>query len=203
MVLNTAYPPFVYYTYIIPQNGVNCNIGAPFCRNFYGKILYLRQRRRDMKEKIKRFCDEYLVDLNAAAAARRAGYSERSARQKGHLLLTRDDARAYIEARMAEKESELIAKQDEVLKTLTRILRREENEHVVETVRTVRVGIDEDGRKYTDTSDEPKVVEMPAKIADINKAAELLGKHYQLFTDRVKMDGVKTVIFEGEDELCP
>lgn len=156
-----------------------------------------------MKEKIKRFCDEYLVDLNAAAAARRAGYSERSARQKGHLLLTRDDARAYIEARMAEKESELIAKQDEVLKTLTRILRREENEHVVETVRTVRVGMDEDGRKYTDTSDEPKVVEMPAKIADINKAAELLGKHYQLFTDRVKMDGVKTVIFEGEDELCP
>ena len=34
-----------------------------------------------LTEKQKRFCDEYLIDLNATQAAIRAGYSKRSARQ--------------------------------------------------------------------------------------------------------------------------
>ena len=34
---------------------------------------------RDMTEKQKRFCEEYLVDLNETQAAVRAGYSEKTA----------------------------------------------------------------------------------------------------------------------------
>ncbi len=34
-----------------------------------------------------RFVEEYLIDLSAARAARRAGYSTRSAAQRGYLLL--------------------------------------------------------------------------------------------------------------------
>ena len=41
--------------------------------------------------------------------------------------------------------------------------------------------------------------DMSAK--DRNKAAELLGKRYRLFTDRIEADVNQTVIFEGEDEL--
>ncbi|WP_232049801.1 terminase small subunit [Leptotrichia wadei] len=33
------------------------------------------------------------------------------------------------------------------------------------------------------------------------KAAELLGKRYRLFTDKVEVDGVVPVMIVGEDEL--
>ena len=36
-----------------------------------------------MTAKQKRFCDEYLIDLNATQAAIRAGYSEKNARNIG------------------------------------------------------------------------------------------------------------------------
>jgi phage terminase small subunit len=49
-----------------------------------------------LTDKQERFCQEYVVDLNSAAAARRAGYSERSARITGHRLLTKDDIRRRI-----------------------------------------------------------------------------------------------------------
>ena len=46
-----------------------------------------------------RFCDEYVVSGNAAAAARAAGYSERSARQIGFENLTKHDIQAAIQVR--------------------------------------------------------------------------------------------------------
>jgi phage terminase small subunit len=46
-----------------------------------------------------RFCDEYVVCGNAAAAARAAGYRERSARQIGFENLTKHDIKAAIQAR--------------------------------------------------------------------------------------------------------
>ena len=33
------------------------------------------------------------------------------------------------------------------------------------------------------------------------KAAELLGKRYRLFTDKIEANVTETVIFEGENEL--
>ena len=82
--------------------------------------------------KQQRFCDEYLIDLNATQAAIRAGYSEKTARSIGSENLTKPDIKAYIEERMAEKEKALIADQDEVLKYLTSVLRGEsESEEIV------------------------------------------------------------------------
>ena len=49
-----------------------------------------------LTDKQEMFCREYVIDLNSAAAARRAGYSERSARITGHRLLTKDDIRRRI-----------------------------------------------------------------------------------------------------------
>lgn len=46
-----------------------------------------------------RFCDEYIICGNAAAAARAAGYSERSARQIGFENLTKHDIQAVMQAR--------------------------------------------------------------------------------------------------------
>jgi phage terminase small subunit len=50
----------------------------------------------------QRFVEEYLIDLNAAGAARRAGYAKASAKQQGHDLLTKPDVQdAIAKARAA------------------------------------------------------------------------------------------------------
>ncbi len=145
-----------------------------------------------MTAKQQRFCDEYLIDLNATQAAIRAGYSEKTAAVIAAENLRKPNIRDYIEKRMSEKEEALIAKQDEVMKYLTAVMRRELSEHVVVTTTEERsyYAPDDNGtmRKQTEKKETPQIVEIPARLADANKAAELLGKTYTLFTDRVEQD---------------
>ena len=83
--------------------------------------------------KQQRFCDEYLIDLNATQAAIRAGYSEKNARNIASENLAKPNIREYIDNRLAEKEKALIADQNEVLKYLTATMRREKKECIVVT----------------------------------------------------------------------
>jgi len=50
----------------------------------------------NLTDKQEKFCQEYLVDLNATQAAIRAGYSEATARSQGQRLLTNVDIQARI-----------------------------------------------------------------------------------------------------------
>lgn len=158
-----------------------------------------------LTDKQRLFCEEYLIDLNATQAAIRAGYSEKTARKIGSENLTKPDIRAYIENRLAEKEDALIAKQDEVMKYLTSVMRREYCEHVVVTLSEEITNYvpDAEGkmRKQTVKKEKPEVVKIPARLADANKAAELLGKRYSLFTDKVDVTGAVPVVITGEDDL--
>ena len=142
--------------------------------------------------KQQRFCDEYLVDLNATQAAIRAGYSKRSARQIADLNMSKHDIREYIDNRLAEKEKALIADQNEVLKYLTATKRREKKECIVVTTSDERsmYAPDDNGtmRKQTVKTETPQIVEIPARLSDANKAAELLGKAYGLYTEKVEAD---------------
>ncbi len=52
---------------------------------------------RKITEKQKRFCEEYLVDLDATQAAIRAGYSKDSACSIGEELLKKPEIRNYIQ----------------------------------------------------------------------------------------------------------
>lgn len=144
-----------------------------------------------MTAKQKRFCDEYLIDLNATQAAIRAGYSKRTARQIGKENLTKLDIKEYIEKRMEEKEKALIADQNEVLEYLSSVMRREKKESVVITLqnKTEKWVKDEDTgklKKQTITEENPAVVEIPARLSDANKAAELLGRAYGLYTEKIE-----------------
>ena len=145
-----------------------------------------------MTDKQQRFCDEYLIDLNGTKAAIRAGYSEKTARQMAAENLSKPVIKEYIEKRMAEKEDALIAKQDEVMKYLTAVMRRELSEHVVITVVEENSSFEPDDegkmRKRSKRTEKPEIVEIPARLADANKAAELLGKAYALFTDKLEAD---------------
>ena len=129
-----------------------------------------------MKDRQRRFADEYLIDLNAEAAAVRAGYSPRYARGNAYKLVARSGIKEYIEKRMAEKESELIADQNEVLRYLTAVMR---GESTSEEIIVEGIG---DGR-----SKARKLEKTPSE-KDRLKAAELIGKRYGLFTDKIETD---------------
>lgn len=159
-----------------------------------------------MTEKQKRFCDEYLTDLNATQAAVRAGYSKKTAYSIGEENLRKPEIKEYIEKRMAEKESQLIADQDEVMRYLTAVMRREKMESVVVTLNTEKISYvpDENGtmRKQTVKQEIPQIIEIPAQLRDANKAAELLGKAYGIYTDKVDVDAdmdLNITIDYGED----
>lgn len=144
-----------------------------------------------MTEKQKRFCDEYLIDCNATRAYREAYPNckkNSSADAAARKLLGNTRIREYIEKRLAEKEDALIAKQDEVLQTLTRVLRRQEPDTVVVTCKERRSGYDENGKKVIVEKEVPQLVQVPTRVSDLNKAAELLGKRYGLYTDKVDLD---------------
>lgn len=157
-----------------------------------------------MTPKQQRFCDEYLIDLNATQAAIRAGYSEKTAYSIGNENLRKPEIKEYIEKRMAEKEKELIADQDEVMRYLTAVMRREKTESVVVTLNkeTSTYVPDAEGkmRKQTVKEEVPQIVKIPSPLRDSNKAAELLGRAYGLYTDRVEAEVVLPV-FDGEDAL--
>lgn len=165
----------------------------------------MEEKPQKLTRKQQLFCDEYLIDLNATQAAIRAGYKEKYAHTNAPKLLQNTTIKEYIEKRMAEKEDQLIAKQDEVLKYLTAVMRRELMEHVVITVSEEHsyYAPDEDGkmRKHTDKTEKPEVVQIPARLSDSNKGAELLGKRYRLFTDSVDLNGAMPIVITGEDEL--
>ena len=152
--------------------------------------------------KQQRFCDEYLIDLNATQAAIRAGYSKKTAQSIATENLHKPVIKEYIDARMAEKESQLIAKQDEVLQYLTSVMRRQHYESIVVTVSKEKSVYepDENGtmRKRTTKEEIPEVVEIPAKLTDANKAAELLGKRYNLFTNNLQIDGAVPVVIRDD-----
>ena len=157
-------------------------------------------------EKQKRFCDEYLTDLNATQAAVRAGYPKKTAYSIGEENLRKPEIKEYIEKRMAEKESQLIANQDEVMRYLTAVMRREKMESVVVTLNTEKTSYvpDKNGtmRKQTVKQEIPQIIEIPAQLRDANKAAELLGKAYGIYTDKVDVDAdmdLNITIDYGED----
>ena len=129
-----------------------------------------------MTEKQKRFCDEYLIDLNATQAAIRAGYSEKNANTNASKLLQITTIKEYIENRMAEKEKELIADQDEVLRYLTSVLRGESQSEIVVVEGT------------GDGCSEARAVQKNPDEKERLKAAELLGKRYGIYTDKVLAD---------------
>lgn len=140
-----------------------------------------------MTAKQQRFCDEYLIDLNATQAAIRAGYSPKTAGVTGNENLKKTIIKNYIEKRMAEKEKELIADQDEVLKYLTSVMRGQSQAEVV-VVEGTGDGCSE-ARAVTKAPDEKERL----------KAAELLGKRYGLYTDNVTVAEAPKII----DDIPP
>ena len=134
-----------------------------------------------LTEKQQRFCDEYLIDYNATQAAIRAGYSPKTAKQIGQENLTKPDLKAYIDEQLERIRSEKTAEAQEVMEYLTAVMRGESESEIV-VVEGCGDGCSE-ARRIKKAPDEK----------DRLKAAELLGKRYGLFTDKLNVTGVVPV----------
>lgn len=142
-----------------------------------------------LNDRQKAFADYYIESLNAFESAIKAGYSEKYAKSRSYELLEKVGIKKYIDERLKQIESERIAKAEEVLAFLSSSLRGEIDEDVV-----VVEGCGE-GQSIA------RVVTKQLSAKDRIKAAELLGKRYRLFTDKVEADVNQVVVFTGEDEL--
>ena len=129
---------------------------------------------KKLTAKQKRFCDEYLIDLNATQAAIRAGYSKKTARVIGQQNLSKLAVKNYIDERMKEKEAELIAASDEVMRYLTSVLRGQSQSEVVVV------------ENIGDYMSEARLIQKAPDEKERLKAAELLGKAHQIFVDKVE-----------------
>ena len=148
-----------------------------------------------LNHKQKQFYKEWLIDANATQAAIRAGYSKKTAYSQGQRLLKNVEGQEYLAELMAKKESELIASQDEVLKYLTSVMRgkSQSTEIVVEGIG--------DG-----CSEARTVLKEPSEKERL-KAAELLGRRYGVYTDKIETDvdmelNITVDYGDGDNEEC-
>ena len=134
-----------------------------------------------MTEKQKIFADEYLIDLNATRAYR-AAYpnckKNSSADAAARKLLGNTRIQQYINERLEELQSKRVANVQEVMEHLTAVSRGEIRE---ETVVVEGIG---------DGCSEARIIEKQVAARDRLKAAELLGKRYSLFTEKVEISGL-------------
>jgi len=167
-----------------------------------------------LTKKQKKFCDEYLIDLNATQAAIRAGYSEKTARFIGAENLTKPNIQEYIQQRMNAREKRTEITQDMVLRELAKIAFSNGSDFakVVTKPRKKMVWNDEI-QEYEEKEIEEQFVEIidtdklpddkKAAIASIKetkhgivvescdkvKALELIGRHLGMFKDKIELSG--------------
>ncbi len=138
-----------------------------------------------LRHQWKMFADEYIIHGNIYKSAINAGYSENYARGNASKLLENESIKAYISKRLEDLEEDAIAKQGEVLKYLTSVMRGEQTEQILRSSGDFEQVIDD--------------IEVGAK--DRIKSAELLGKRYGIWTEKVDIaGGLGVVIVDDIDE---
>lgn len=131
-----------------------------------------------LTDKQKRFCEEYLIDLNATQAAIRSGYSEKTAGSIGDENLKKPEIAEFIKELQREISERTKITSDWVINRLKEISDR--------CMTAVPVMIYDPDSKSMIESGEYKF-----DSAGANKATELLGKHLGVFEKDNKQKGVK------------
>lgn len=132
------------------------------------------------------FADEYIRTGNIYQSAIYAGYSSKTANSIGSENLRKPNIKSYIDARLEELKKETIAEQDEILQYLTSVMRGEVTDQELIPVQI--------GRGKTSVEEHEKRSDTKAR----NKAAELLGKRYVMWTDKQEITQRNIEINIGE-----
>lgn len=121
-----------------------------------------------LTEKQKRFIDYYIETGNASEASKKAGYKGNNLNRIASQNLSKLDR--FIKEKLEQKQNSRIASQDEVLEYLTRVMRGEEKDQF----------------------------DLDASLQDRTKCAELLGKRYGTFKEKVDVTGNIPVVIEDD-----
>lgn len=124
-----------------------------------------------LTEKQRRFVDYYIETGNKTEAAKKAGYSEKTAASIGDENLRKPAIKAAIDARLRELEGKRIAKADEVMRFLTSTLRGE--------VKEERVVVEGTGEGRSDA----RIIKVQVSARDRLEAAKSLLKRYPMQLD--------------------
>lgn len=153
------------------------------------------------------FVDEYLIDLNATAAYKRAGYKAKgnAAEVNAARLLRNAKVQEALNERMKERQQRTEVTQDNVIKELAKIAFSDLKDFVRWDERGVDIldSEDVDGTVLAEISETVNIQVFPnggesekrqkkVKPHDKMKALELLGKHLGMFTDKVEHSGSVT-----------
>lgn len=125
--------------------------------------------RNKLTLKQRKFVDEYIISGNASDAARKAGYSPRTAFRSGQENMQKPAVLAEIKRRMTEIESHKIMDMTEAMQELTAIARGE----------TTDEQLDNMGNKH----------QLKANSTARLRAIELIGKRYSAWVDRKEVSG--------------
>lgn len=141
--------------------------------------------------KQQRFCDEYLIDLNATQAAIRAGYSPNTAEQQASRLLRIVKVQDEIAKEMAERSRRTGINQDRILQEIAKLaliniddvvdlrtgkVKRSATKEDLACIQSIKI-------KPTEFGEEREV-----KFYDKKGSLELAGKHLGMFKDKLEMD---------------
>lgn len=154
--------------------------------------------------KQKLFCDEYLIDLNATRAYKKAYINiknDDTAAVNGNRLLRNAKVKEYIDKRMKDREKRTEITQDMVLKELAAIafsngadFAKVTDDNMVQIVPTDELS--EDKKKAISAIKETKFG-INIETCDKVKALELIGKHLGMFKDKLELSGNVNNPYEG------
>lgn len=153
--------------------------------------------------RVNLFIHEYVQDFNAARAYKAAGYSENGARQGASRLLTSVDIRGRVAQLLQERCEALLITKDRVLretallafsnmKDYMTVVDGEARMDLSELTRDQAAAIQEireDATGGSGDGERKKVVRTTLKLVGKTAALELLGKHLNIFSDKVEHSG--------------
>ena len=146
-----------------------------------------------MTPKQAAFAREYLVDLNGAAAAVRAGYSAKAGKVMALKLLANEAVQATIQAAMNKRAAKVELKADRVLLELTHTAFYDPADFATDEVevngpRDIK-RLPESVRRAIVGWSWDRAGNFTLKLADKLGALDKLGRHLKLFTDKVEHTG--------------
>ena len=155
--------------------------------------------------KQKRFIDEYLIDLNATAAAQRAGY--KNPNKIGTRLVGKSSISEEISKRMADRSKRTEITQDRVLRELAAIAFQNSKNLFEWDSSGVRLKAskdltDDEAAAVSDVSEirSKEGITVKVRVFDKMRALELLAKHLGMLTDKIQTENVGTIEFSWKNE---
>lgn len=164
--------------------------------------------KKQLTDKQREFCNQYLIDFNSTQAAIRAGYSEKTAYSIGNENLKKPEIQEYLTVLKAERAERVQISQDRVLEELQHIAFDNISNYLEFKTIQSKVGTDKEGEPIIDYRpvvdikdscdlDTRNIAEISIsangtfkfKLGDKQGALTLLGKHLGIFEDNLNVKG--------------